>query len=166
MYVTLPAVEIGAHLDTASPVDAFVAAFAGAWRAPSGPDAFADHLEQWFATDVRLIQPQMPPIVGVDAFREDFVRPLFALMPDLHGIVEGWAASGDVIYIDLRLEGTVGRRRVTMRSVDRITLRDGRMIERVANLDPTPLVTAVLLSPSAWLRFARTQLRALRRRRT
>jgi SnoaL-like protein len=158
------AMETRVSLDSASAAEAFVTAFTEGWRAPSEGDAFADHFEPWFSPDVRMIQPQLAPVVGLRAFREDFVRPLFELIPDLHGIVEGWAASGDVIYIELRLEGTVGRRRVTMRSVDRITLRDGKVVERVANLDPTPLVAAVVRTPTVWPRFVRTQLRALRRK--
>jgi SnoaL-like protein len=156
--------EMGVSLDSASAAEAFVTAFTEGWMAPANADAFADYFEPWFSPDVRMIQPQLAPVVGLRAFREDFVRPLFELIPDLHGIVEGWAASGDVIYIELRLEGTVGRRRVTMRSVDRITLRDGKVVERAANLDPTPLVAAVARTPTVWPRFVRTQLRALRRK--
>jgi hypothetical protein len=110
-----------------------------------------------------MIQPSVPPIVGRKAFREEFARPLFTLVPDLHGTVENWAASGDLIYIELRLEGTVDKRRFTLRTCDRIKLRNGRAIERVAYLDPAPLLGAVARSPRAWPRFLRTQLRSLRR---
>jgi hypothetical protein len=48
---------------------------------------------------------------------------------------------------------------------DRITLRDGKATERVAYLDAAPLLKAVARSPKSWPRFARTQLRGLRRRR-
>ena len=84
-------------------------------------------------------------------------------MPDLHGIVESWASSGDVIYIELRLEGTVGGRRFTLYSCDRIKLRDGKAVERFAYLDATPLVKTVALSPRSWPKFLKTQLRSLRR---
>jgi hypothetical protein len=53
-----------------------------------------------------------------------------------------------------------------MRTCDRITLRDGRAVERVAHLDPLPLLAAVAKSPRAWPTFARTQLAALKRRRS
>lgn len=142
---------------------AWVEMFTEGWRHPTDADSFCDHFEPWMDPEVRLIQPQLPPVVGHRAFREQFARPLFDLVPDLRGTVEGWSARGGTIYIELRLEGTVGRRRFEMRTCDRITLRDGKAVERVAYLDATPLLTAVLLSPSAWPRFARMQLRSRRR---
>jgi len=142
---------------------AFVNAFAEAWRAPVDADHFADRLERWLEPDVRLVQPQAPTMVGRRAFRERFARPLFELMPDLHGTVEGWAASEGTVYIELRLEGTVGKRTVTLRSCDRVTLREGRAAQRIAHLDPTPLLTAVALTPRAWARALRQQLIARRR---
>jgi ketosteroid isomerase-like protein len=145
--------------------ETWVEAFAEGWRAPASADAFADHFEQWLDPDVRLVQPQMPTIVGHRAFREEFVRPLFELVPDLHGTVEGWAARGDTVYIELRLEGTIGTRPVMTRTCDRITLRDGVAIERVAYLDPLPMIAGVALSPRIWPRYARQQLRTLTNRR-
>jgi ketosteroid isomerase-like protein len=148
---------------TISAAGAWVEMFAEGWANPVDADTFCDHFDPWFQPDVRMIQPSIRPVVGRQAFREEFARPLFELVPDLHGIVESWAASGDVVYIELRLEGTVGRRAFTMHTCDRITLRDGKAIERVAYLDPAPLVKAVARSPRAWPRFLRTQLRSLRR---
>jgi ketosteroid isomerase-like protein len=142
---------------------AWVAMFAEGWAKPVDADAFCDHFDPWFDPEVRMIQPQLAPTVGRKAFREQFARPLFDLVPDLHGTVEGWAASGDFVYIELRLEGTVGRRSFTMRTCDRIKLREGKAVERVAYLDPAPLLKAVAASPRAWPRFIRTQLRSRRR---
>jgi ketosteroid isomerase-like protein len=142
---------------------AWVAMFAEGWAKPVDADTFCDHFDPWFDPEVRMIQPQLAPTVGRRAFREKFARPLFELVPDLHGTVEGWAASGDSVFIELRLEGTVGRRPFTMRTCDRIKLRDGRAIERVAYLDPAALLKAVAASPRAWPRFVQTQLRSRRR---
>jgi ketosteroid isomerase-like protein len=146
--------------------EAWVEAFTEGWRAPRSADSFADHFEPWLDPEIRLVQPQVPPTVGLRAFREEFARPLFELVPDLHGIVEGWASSGNTLYIELRLDGTIHGRPLTMRTCDRITLRDGRAVERVAHLDPLPLLAAVAKSPRAWPTFARTQLAALKRRRS
>jgi ketosteroid isomerase-like protein len=143
--------------------EAWVAMFAEGWANPVDADTFSDHFDPWFDPEVRMIQPQVAPTVGREAFREEFARPLFTLVPDLHGTVENWATAGDVIYIELRLEGTIGRRRFTLHTCDRIKLRDGRAIERVAYLDPAPLLGAVARSPRAWPRFIRTQLRSLRK---
>jgi ketosteroid isomerase-like protein len=141
----------------------WVKMFAAGWADPKDADSFCDHFDPWLHPEVRMIQPGLPTMVGKHAFREEFARPLFALVPDLHGTVEGWSSSGDRIYIELRLEGSVGGRRFEMRNCDRIILREGRAIERVAYLDPAPLLKAVALSPRSWPRFAGTQLRNLRR---
>jgi ketosteroid isomerase-like protein len=148
---------------TKSDAEAWVEMFAEGWANPVDADTFSDHFEPWFQPDVRMIQPSVRPIVGKRAFREEFARPLFELVPDLHGIVEGWAADGDTVYIELRLEGTIGRTPFTMHTCDRIKVRDGKATERVAYLDATPLIKAVARSPRSWPRFVKTQLRSLRR---
>jgi ketosteroid isomerase-like protein len=148
------------HRDAAA---AWVAMFAEGWANPVDADTFCDHFEPWLDPEMRMVQPQMNPVVGLRAFREEFARPLFELVPDLRGTVEGWSSTRDVIYIELRLEGTVGKRRFEMPTCDRITLRDGRATERIAYLDATPLVTAILRSPQHWARFARMQLQSRRR---
>jgi ketosteroid isomerase-like protein len=152
------------YLDTAGllskPAETFVEAFAEAWLAPGDADRFADHFEAWFDPQVRFVQYSLPAFTGREGFREKFARPLFALMPDLHGTVTRWAAFGDDVYIELRLEGTLGRRRVTLHSCDRITLRNGKVIERVAHLDPSPLMAAVKRTPRAWPQVVRAQRRA------
>jgi hypothetical protein len=144
---------------------AWVEAFTEGWRNPVDADSFCDHFEPWLDPQVRMVQPQVKPFVGLKAFREEFARSMFDLVPDLHGTVEGWSATGDVIYIELRLEGTVGRRPIVIHTCDRIKLRDGKASERFAYLDPTPLLGAVLRSPRAWPKFLRTQLRSRRRAR-
>jgi hypothetical protein len=140
----------------------WVDAFAEGWRAPRDADAFADHFERWLHPEARLVQPQLPTLVGHTAFRERFARPFFELVRDVEGTVEGWASSGDVLYVELRIHGTVGRRRVTLHTCDRVTLRDRLAIERVAHLDPTPLIGAIALAPRTWPPFARQQIRKLR----
>jgi hypothetical protein len=144
---------------------AWVEAFAEGWRAPAGAERFADHFEPWLDPEIRLIQPQTPVIVGHAGFRQQFVRPLFALVPDLHGTVEGWAASGETLYIELRLEGTLGGRAVMMRTCDRVKLRDGIAVERVAYTDPTPLLATIARTPRSWPQFVRQQLSSRRRPR-
>ena len=142
---------------------AWVAMFTEGWANPVDADTFCDHFDPWFEDDVRMIQPSMRPTVGKEAFREEFARPLFDLVPDLHGTVENWAAAGEVVYIELRLEGTIGRGQFTMHTCDRIRLRDGKAAERVAYLDASPLIKAVARSPRSWPKFLKSQLRNLRR---
>jgi hypothetical protein len=143
----------------------WVEVFTEGWRAPTGPDAFAEHFRPWLEPDVRLIQPQMPVLVGYEAFREGFARPMFELIDGLHGEVLGWAARGEVLYIEVLLRGKLGGRPVELRSCDRIKLRGERAAERLAYSDPLPLVQAAALNPRAWPRLLRFQVRQLRNRR-
>ena len=145
-----------------SAAEAFIEAFTEGWRAPRDADSFADHFDPWLTDDVRLVQPQLPVLVGREAFREQFARPLFSLMPDLHGTVESWAADGDVVLVELRLEGTLGGRPVNLATIDKVTLRDGRVAERVAFLDPTALLAAVATRPRSWPQFLRIQASRVR----
>jgi ketosteroid isomerase-like protein len=154
--------ENGAATEQRDAAAAWVRMFGEGWANPVDTDHFCDHFDPWFHPDLRMIQPSAPPTVGKLAFRERFARPLFDLVPDLHGTVENWAASGDVVYIELRLEGSIGARPFTMHTCDRIKLRDGKAVERVAYLDPAPLLRAVARSPRSWPKFLKTQI-SLRR---
>jgi limonene-1,2-epoxide hydrolase len=146
--------------------ETWVAGFAEGWRAPVGPDAFAAHFRKLLAPDVRLIQPQLPTVVGHEAFKEGFVEPVFALIPNLHGDVERWAADGDTIYIELTVSGTLGDRPVSWRVCDRVRLLDGMAVERESYFDPTVLIAAVLKRPRVWPLFLRLRARQLINRRT
>lgn len=146
----------------AAVVQAWVQAFTDGWRSPSSPQSFADHFVPWLDPEVRLVAPLMPTVVGVQAFRDRFVRPVFMQFPDLRGTVLGWAAEGDVVYIELLLRATIGRRRAEWVSIDRITLRNGKVVERIAHFDPSPLMSAVARSPRVWPRFLRAALAARR----
>lgn len=143
--------------DGRAAAEEWVAAFREGWRAPTGPEAFADHFEPLLDPGIRLVQPQMPTIVGRRAFRERFARSLFDLVPDLRGEVERWAVGDDVAYIELTLTGTLGGRPVTWRVCDRVSLRDGLAVERESYLDPTPVIRAVATRPRAWLPFLRAR---------
>ncbi len=142
----------------------WVEQFEVGWRAGRGPGAFAEHFCRLLSPDVRLLQPQLPPLRGHAAFRDSFVEPTFALIPDIHGEVERWVASEDgrTIYIELTLRGTIGRRKVSFRACDRLSMRDGVAVERESYFDPAPLVAAIALTPRAWPRFIRVQFARLR----
>jgi ketosteroid isomerase-like protein len=152
-------------MTTSETARAWVEGFAEGWRDPTGPDAFADRFDALFADDVRFVQPQAATVVGRDAFREGFARPLFTLVPDLKGTVCSWAARGEVVFVEVELYGTLGGRPLRFRSVDKVTLRDGLAVERVANFDPLSMLTAICRRPRAWPRFWRAQIRLWRHRR-
>jgi ketosteroid isomerase-like protein len=144
-----------------SAAEAWVEAFIEGWRSPAGGDALADHFDPVISSDVRLIQPQIPTLVGKHDFRERFARPLFDLIPDLRGEVERWAAGEDTAYIEMKMRGTLGGRPVSWRVCDRISLRDGIAVEREMYMDPLPLLRAVATCPRSWPGFARMQAREL-----
>jgi ketosteroid isomerase-like protein len=143
---------------------AWVRAFAEGWRAPASAEAFANHFEPWFDPYIRLIQPQLPTLVGHQAFRERFARPLFALIPDLAGQVERFAIAADCAYVELTLRGTLGGRPISWRVCDRATLREGLVVERESYFDPTPLLRAILTRPRAWPALSRAWQRSRRHR--
>src|SRR4051794_29981619 len=130
----------------ASP-EAWVEQFTEGWREANGPDATAAFFERILDPGIRLIQPQMPGLVGLEEFRSGFIAPIFTMIPDLHGEVERWAARGDVVFIELTLHGTLGGRPISFRACDRITLRDGLAIERESYTDPLQLMAAALRRP-------------------
>jgi hypothetical protein len=147
----------------------WVAAFKRGWETTSGPAAFAEHFRSLLAPDVRLLGPQLPPLKGYEAFERSFVEPMFSLIPDIHAEVERWAASDSAtsdatIYLEVTLRGTIGRRPLSFRACDRLTLREGIATERESYFDPLPLLLGVLRSPSAWPRFIRIQLATLKLR--
>lgn len=147
----------------------WVERFKAGWRAGEGPDAFAEHFRPMLAPDVRLVQPQLPPLEGFEAFKRSFVKPTFALIPDIHGKVERWVSDEPgtergTIYIELTLHGTIGRRAISFRACDRLSMRNGVAIERESYFDPAPLLSAVLRGPSVWPRFVRLQLGTLKQR--
>lgn len=85
-------------------------------------------------------------------------RRLFALIPDLRGEVISWGHRVGVVYIELRLHGTLARRPVEWVTLDRIRLEAGKVRHRTACFDPLPLIGALARRPAALLQFLRTRL--------
>jgi ketosteroid isomerase-like protein len=131
----------------------FVDRFESAW-ATSNPDRLAELL----ADDVVLIQPTMPVARGKAAAREGFAR-LLRMVPDLHVVVHGWAERDDTVFIEFTLTGTFGGKEVAWPAVDRITLRDGLIAERVSYFDSVPVNAQMLTRPRGWGRLLRSGFR-------
>lgn len=101
--------------------------------------------------------PQSPDSVGPDGWL-DFFAGLYALVPDLKGEVLRSAAtpSGDGMYVELRLNGTLKGRKLSVDVCDYFAFRDGLIARRVTYYDPLPLLWTLLLRPTAlptWLRL-------------
>jgi ketosteroid isomerase-like protein len=133
--------------------ETFVRAWAAAWAQPTAA-LLAERLLQ---PDARLVGPMMSSTEGIEACREE-LRRLRASMPDVHNEVVRWSATGELVFIELLMHGTLGGRPVRIPAVDRILLRDGRAVERVAYTDSVPLPLTLLARPSAWWRWWRSGL--------
>jgi ketosteroid isomerase-like protein len=138
----------------------WVAAFTEGWRAPRGADGFLAHFSELVDDEIRLVQPQLAPVVGRRAFEQRFVRPLFELIPDLRADVERWAVNGDDAFIEITLRGSLRGRVVEWRACDRVTVRNGVAVERETYFDPTPLLRTIARTPSVWPGFVRLQIKA------
>ncbi len=161
--MTTPSVSAGPALAEAA--ERWLDAFRSGWAAGAGADAFIAHFRPMLAEDVVLLGPQLPPLRGIEAFENEFVRPLFALMPDIRAEVGRAAIDGETILAELTITGTLrGGRRVRLRACDRIELRDGLAVERETYLDPSPLLAALARSPRSWPLFLGLRLRPLARR--
>lgn len=122
----------------------FVERFKVFWAAPD-PEA----LDQLLHDDAHLVQPLMRAARSRAAFAET-TRRLLVVMPDLHGRTRRWGPTEDGVLIEHTLAGTLGGKRLSWDLTDRITLRDGRVAERIAYFDPLPLLLAVLTRPRLW----------------
>ncbi len=131
-----------AALRTHDPAADFVARFADFWRPPVDLRV----LETMLHPETRLVAPGMPTTIGRAAGIEAF-RSVFALVPDFHIDVERWCGDGDVVFIETTMHGTVNGHPLMIPGVDRITLRDGMVLERIAYFDPASM-TAALTTPA------------------
>ena len=137
----------------------FMKEFEEGWSSPRGGQAFLDHFLQFMTDETRMVQPMTPTAVGREEFAEMF-GGTFELIPDLHAEVHGYTADGDEVgHVDFDLIGTIGRRQFRLTCCDRITVRDGKVVERIAYFDPTPMVLALLRSPLAWPKAIRLMTR-------
>lgn len=126
---------------------AFVERFEDCWRAPD-----LDKHEALWRDDVVLVQPLMGTLRGREQCRAALER-LFRQIPDIHALVHRWSHSGDAIFIEFTLRGTFGGRELDWSAVDRFTLVDGRIAERVSYFDAAALVAAMATRPRGWRRL-------------
>jgi hypothetical protein len=137
----------------AAEAEGFVRRFGEVWAAPS-----PERLNTLVHPDVVFVQPIEREVHG-HAEAAAFWRRLFRLVPDLRGEVVSWAYRGGVVFIELRMSGTLGGRPIGWTTVDRIRLDAGKVRHRTANFDPLPLIGAIALRPRALALFLWTRVR-------
>lgn len=139
---------------------AFVEHFRVGWA--GGADTLVElFLPDLLDPEVVMTQPLLPPARGRDGFGA-FFEVVFGAIPDLRGEVHDWRPTDDGVEIDFTLHGTLGGERFALPTTDRIVLRDGRVLERHARMDPRALAATIARHPLASLRLV---LASLRRRR-
>lgn len=124
----------------------FIETFRGIWAAPT-----LDGLMSTLREDVRLIQPLSPVLEGKPAARLAFRRILHQF-PGLRGEVKGGLGEGNLVFIDWIMIAPVGGHDIRIPVIDKFTLQDGMVKERVAYFDPAPVSRAVMRSPSSLVR--------------
>jgi hypothetical protein len=112
---------------------AFVDQFAAAWGARDA-DAF---LALWHAEGVLYYPFANRLIKGSEIGKlNDLTK---ANAPHLTRTLIDWTARGDVIAIEWESSNTYGAHVVTWRGVDKLTLRDSKIIEEIVYTDTAPL---------------------------
>ncbi len=131
----------------------FVRRFTNWWLAPD-PDTLGSVL----ADDVVLVQPTTPKTKGLESGKVAF-RRLLALSPDLTATVHRWAGSGDTVFIEFTLNGTLEGKPISWENVDRFTLgHDGRATERVNFHDSVAVAGKLIGNPKGWPQILRSGL--------
>jgi hypothetical protein len=103
------------------------------------------------------VQPRTPDVVGRASLLALFAR-VYALVPDLRGQVLHANIYDGGVYIEARLSGTLGGRRMTWKTCDRFWFEDGLVKGRVTYFDPLDLLASVAGRPRAWRRWWRSGL--------
>jgi hypothetical protein len=119
--------------------------FTAGWDRPE-PHAW----DGFLAEHVELIQPMVPHARGRERWWDE-VRRLLTLIPDLRADVLNWAGNGDQLFIEIRLNGTLGGKPISFRAVDQLQLTsEATVVRRESTFDSIPLALHVLTRPRAW----------------
>ena len=118
---------------TEQDAQAFVERFAAAWAAKDG----AAFLRLWHP-EGQLHYPFASRVIRGDEIGKlnDLTRQN---TPDLTWKLLSWTHRGDVVTVEWESSNRYGERVVSWRGIDKLTLRDGRIIEEVVYADTAPL---------------------------
>lgn len=142
-----------ATLDWPSVHARVLASFAKGWATP---DPYA--WDGLMTENIELNQPLLQPGTTRQTWHEEAQR-LVTLLPDIRGVVVGWAGHEDLLFIELRLSATLGGKYLEFRAVDKLWLTpNGTVLRRDSFFDSAPLIQAVLRRPSSWLPWWRSGL--------
>ena len=129
----------------ASPIDAvmtndeiqdFVTRFAAAWASRDG-EAF---LALWHPDGLLHSPLYDRPVAGTELGR--LTELVKERAPDSVWQLLDWTARGDTVIVEWQNTRTAGGRRLDWRGVDKVRLRDGRIVEERVYMDTAPLRAA------------------------
>lgn len=131
----------------------WVRLFDEVWAAPRSN---LERLLCLLSEDVVLKAPTRPPMSrGRDAGRRAFLRA-FKAFPDLTAKSKQWAASGEVLFIEMTFTATVAGKRFSWDSVDRFIFRNGEAVERIAFFqDSTAVFRQARTNLTGWMQLFR-----------
>ncbi len=138
-------------VNTRADPERFVTKFADFWKEPS-PERLPDLLHR----DVVLVQPLAAPMIGIEAAQTEF-RRIWRCLPDLRGHVDRWCGDETLVFIEFRLQASIGAGVTEWPNVNRLVLDDGKAIERVTYFDALALLPFILRHPSIWWRWWRAR---------
>ncbi|MBN8938624.1 MAG: nuclear transport factor 2 family protein [Rhizobiales bacterium] len=111
----------------------FVDRFAAAWAARDG----AAFLALWHPEGLLHYPFAQRVIKGSEIGKlNDLTRKI---SPELTWSLVDWTSRGDVVVIEWECTNRIGTQAITWRGVDKLTLRDGRIIEEIVYSDTAPL---------------------------
>jgi hypothetical protein len=117
----------------ANEIESFIISFATAWAARDG-DAF---LALWHP-EGRLYTPLVArPVLGAELTL--LVESQKKAAPDFVWQLIGWTSRADVVVIEWQTSRYIAGKRFDWRGVDKIILRDGKILEERVYTDTAPL---------------------------
>jgi SnoaL-like protein len=118
------------------------------------PSFDADRLEAAVDAEATIHHSGMKrPIRGAE--EPDYVRAIKALMPDISLEVANWAASGDVVFVEYEMSGTLAGRPLRWTGIGRFELEGERLIDAIGRWDNLDLLAQIDSNVSA-IAFAET----------
>jgi ketosteroid isomerase-like protein len=118
---------------TEAEVQDFVTRFAAAWAARDG----AAFLALWHPDGVLHTPLLDRPLAGRELGRLNEVQKEVA--PDVVWQLLDWSARGDVVIIEWQSTRIIAGKRFDWRGVDKLRLKEGRIVEERVYMDTAPL---------------------------
>ena len=106
------------------------------------PSFDADRLDEAIDPEATIHHSGMAsPIRG--SAEPDYVRAIKAIMPDIGLEVVNWAGSGDVVFVEYEMSGTLAGKLLKWTGIGRFKLRGERAIDAIGRWDNLDLLAQI-----------------------